>query len=404
MNDQPGSVQGAMTASVRLERHHLRVYRLWDERVRRSLGRFPVAATLALAESLPRLLNRLTAALAEGRLPSIFTEESFPRPNHSLEQILHEFQLLRQVLLDVLEEEAPLETPERNLLLDFLDRELRHDACGFGRQRPASGNEPSASPAARQLLEERDRLQGTLSQLQGEVEYRKRLVATVTHDLRSPLAATKSAAQMIARSPENVEKVRTWAGRIAEAMSRADGMVSNLLDVNRLEAGERITATYALCDLKRVAEELNDELSVRYGDRFHLETEGITLGFWSGDSLRRVLDNLLANAVKYGGSDTPITTRILRVADRVVLSIHNRGSYIPPNERAMLFQPYHRGVSAEASGKSGWGLGLILVKGIVDSHRGTVRVESDPETGTTFIIELPVDARPSGGARHEHRH
>lgn len=395
MNEQPGSVR-VESAAARLKRHHLRVYRLWDDRVRRGLERFPTSTPLALSESLSPLIDRLTATLSEGRLPTSRQEAGSPRPNYALEQILHEHQLLRQVLLDVLEEEGPLGRGERNLVLDFLDLEQRHHGCVFGHPRTsgaADAGEAGPPAAIRQLIEERDRIQANLNQLRGEAEYRKRFAATVAHDLRSPLAATKSAAQMIARSPENLEKVTTWANRIAEAMTRADGMVSNLLDVNRLEAGERITATFALCDVKRVAEELNEELSARHGDRFVLETLGITLGFWSGDSLRRVLDNLLANAVKYGGPDMVVTTRIERIDDRVLLSVHNHGSFIPPDEQLMLFQPYHRSASAEASGKTGWGLGLILVRGIVESHRGTVRVESTPKGGTTFTVELPVDAR-----------
>jgi signal transduction histidine kinase len=182
-------------------------------------------------------------------------------------------------------------------------------------------------------------------------------------------------------------------------------MLSDLLDVNRLEAGERITATFGLCDLKPVVEELNEELSARHGQRFRLEIEGMTLGFWSSEGLRRVMDNLLSNAVKYGGSDALVTTRIRRLEDRILISVHNTGSYIPAHEQPLLFQPYHRSPSAQASGQSGWGLGLVLVRGIVESHRGTVQVESHPIEGTTFLIEMPIDARPTTATESlEHPH
>lgn len=385
MNEQSDIAETGVRVAERLVRHHLRIHRLWEERVRaRAVARSSAIDGPALSEVVPGLLNRLAAALSSGKAEAR-PSPGAARPHLALAQVLEEHQVLRQVLLEVLEEERPLPTRDRNTLLELLDRELLHDARLLAR--------PNAPPVFQQLLAERDRLQASLNQLQGEMEYRKRFVATVAHDLRSPLAATKSAAQMIVRDPENLERVRLWGERIAEAVGRVDSMVSNLLDVNRLEAGERITATFALCDLKRVAESLHEELRTRHGDRFRLKTEGITLGFWSGDGLRRVLDNLLSNAVKYGGPGTPISTTIQRVDDRVTISVHNQGSFIPPEEREPLFRPYHRSASAEASGQSGWGLGLVLVRGIVESHHGVVRMESDRAAGTTFVVDLPVDSR-----------
>jgi signal transduction histidine kinase len=92
------------------------------------------------------------------------------------------------------------------------------------------------------------------------------------------------------------------------------------------------------------------------------------------------------------GSEIGIDIR--RVDDRVLIKIHNEGTIIPAGEQAKLFQPFHRTQDAQATRARGWGLGLTLVRGIVEGHRGMVKVESYPKEGTTFTIDLPVDARP----------
>lgn len=76
-----------------------------------------------------------------------------------------------------------------------------------------------------------------------------------------------------------------------------------------------------------------------------------------------------------------------------MLAVHNFGTIIPEEDQARLFEPFHRTPQAEASRTHGWGLGLALVSGIVDAHCGVVKVESYPKEGTTFTVDLPLDAR-----------
>ena len=198
---------------------------------------------------------------------------------------------------------------------------------------------------------------------------------------------------MIVRAAGEEEKVRTWAKRITDAVERTDRMISDLLDASRVEAGERLPLKLESFDLRRLAEEVCEELSLRHGSRFALESTGATTGFWSRECLRRVLENLLSNALKYGDPQAPITTRIVRVDEHVLLSVHNHGTLIPVEEQERLFQPFSRSGAAQASGKRGWGLGLTLVQGLVEAHGGMVKLESYPKEGTTFTVDLPVDPR-----------
>src|SRR5204863_3250384 len=107
--------------------------------------------------------------------------------------------------------------------------------------------------------------------------------------------------------------------------------------------------------------------------------------------LSQAIHNLVQNAIKYGAADTPITVRVLETHDRVHVSVHNHGDSIPAEEQRTLFQPYRRAQAAARSGKDGWGLGLSLVEAIAEAHGGNVDVESRPQDGTTFTLDVLRD-------------
>lgn len=243
------------------------------------------------------------------------------------------------------------------------------------------------------IVQERDLSRSESDRLRVQAEYRERFVQTLTHDLRSPLSAAKAAAGLIARAPEDQPKVRNWAHRISDAVDRCDAMIADLLDAARLHAGETIPVRIEHCDLARIVADASDELSTRHGNRFRVEVEGSTQGWWCPYGMRRVIDNLLSNALKYGERGGLVTTHIRHVSDRVLVMVHNFGTIIPAEEQAKLFQPFHRSADAQSSGQAGWGIGLTLVNGIVTAHGGIVKVESYPKEGTTFTVDLPVDSR-----------
>lgn len=241
------------------------------------------------------------------------------------------------------------------------------------------------------IVQERDLSRTDGVQLREEAEYRERLVAALSHDLRSPLAVSVTAAELIAKSPGDPAKVTAWSQKIVASLLRADRMIADLLDTSRLHAGESLSLDFAHCDARVISQDLIAELADRHGDRFRIDAEGDTAGFWSPDGLHRIVENLLVNAVKYGEDGQPITVRLRRVDDHLLLAVHNFGTLIPVEEQRNLFRAFHRAPTARRSGKPGWGIGLTLVKGIVEAHGGVVKAESYPIEGTTFTVDLPVD-------------
>jgi signal transduction histidine kinase len=149
------------------------------------------------------------------------------------------------------------------------------------------------------------------------------------------------------------------------------------------------------CNLSVLIHETLEELTTIYGNRFHFEPDSEIIGNWSPDNLRRAIENLVVNAIKYGDPRQPITITIEKHGNRVDISVHNFGNPIGLEEQATLFKPFHRLISDTTSGKKGWGIGLSLVKGIAEAHGGTVKVYSTPKEGTIFALRLPyVEATP----------
>jgi PAS domain S-box-containing protein len=232
-------------------------------------------------------------------------------------------------------------------------------------------------------------LQKSFLSLQDERELRERFVSTLAHDLRTPLTATRMSSQLLLRSAGDPARLQKLASRIADNIDRADQMIRDLLDANRLKAGERLPLEVGRCSLKEVARQTLDELSSIHGDRFVLRARAPLEGLWSSSGIRRILENLCGNSVKYGAPHRPVTVSLEEEGGKARIQVHNEGTPIPEAELPKLFEPFRRSDAARASGERGWGLGLTLVKGLAEAHGGTVSVRSSQEQGTVFTVILP---------------
>jgi NO-binding membrane sensor protein with MHYT domain/two-component sensor histidine kinase len=240
--------------------------------------------------------------------------------------------------------------------------------------------------SARRYLEAKN----AVSSLREERELRDRFVSALAHDLRTPLAAARITAQLTARKSADPDEVQRQCARIMENLRRMDQMIQDLLDAHRISAGQALPLKPVVCSLRPVLEKSFEDLATIHGDRFVLECDADLEGRWDPAYLQRAVENLCANAVKYGEEGSPIEIRATSGPDAgLVVSVRNRGNPIRAEDHRSLFDLFHRGKGAEAAGKRGWGLGLTIVKGIAEAHGGRVRVESDAVDGTVFSIDLP---------------
>lgn len=240
------------------------------------------------------------------------------------------------------------------------------------------------------VIEKQVELQKSVLELKQEREAREQFVATLSHDLRTPLTAAKLTSQLISRKADDEDTVRKLANKITDNIERTDAMIRDLLDANRIKAGESLPLEIFECDLTQITRDTIDELSTEFGDRFRMELPSEpVVGKWSAKDIQRVLENLCSNAVKYGAKEEKVLVKIVHSNSDIKLSVSNKGQAISTEDQKSLFDVYRRTESAHLGQAKGWGLGLTLVKGIVEAHKGTVKVESSPDTGTTFIINLP---------------
>jgi signal transduction histidine kinase len=232
-------------------------------------------------------------------------------------------------------------------------------------------------------------LRERIRELEKQRDLREKFVSVLTHDLRTPMSAAKMSAQMILKRPENLEKVKLHAGRIIRSVDRADQMVQDLLDANRIRAGEGLTLRIVPSDLADLADITLQEMNATFGKRFHLQRSGNTQGTFDPTYFRRVIENLCNNAIKYGEELTPITVSVIGENERLVLSVHNEGNPLCLADQANLFDTFHRTESAKANVQLGWGLGLTLVRGVAEAHDGTATVKSEAFHGTVFTVNIP---------------
>jgi signal transduction histidine kinase len=167
-------------------------------------------------------------------------------------------------------------------------------------------------------------------------------------------------------------------------------MIESLLDVTSMRAGKTIKLDFQACDLSVEVGKMVEEISLTDRVRLDYTADNSIWGNWGLSGIRRALENLVGNAIKYGAPNIPITIKLQRRNDQAVLSVHNQGPEIPIEYRENLFQTFQRTGESESSAIKGWGLGLTLVKGIAEAHGGIVTIESAENTGTTFTLELPI--------------
>jgi len=220
---------------------------------------------------------------------------------------------------------------------------------------------------------------------------REKFVMTLTHDLRNPLGAAKLATQLLMLE-KNADKVKLKAERVIHNINRIEKMVSDLLDAGRLRAGHALPLVLGQVNLSNLVRTIVSEFSEQRCDRFRVFAHEEIQGIWSADGLTRAIENLIGNAVKYGDEAKPITIQVLRLEDKVVLSVHNEGNPIPPEDQVDIFEPFRRSRSADLGLNLGWGIGLTLVRGVAEAHGGKVAVTSCAEKGTTFFLEIPLDS------------
>ena len=226
---------------------------------------------------------------------------------------------------------------------------------------------------------------------------RNEFLAMVSHELRTPLTTIKGCTGIVLGSsdPLDMSEILQYFRMIDEQSDHLRGLVNNLLDMTRIEAGA-LSVTPKPTDVKTLVDEAKTAF-LRRGARHDVEVvldPNLPLIAADGRRMTQVLDNLLSNASKYSPESSSIRVTASRDGFFVAISVTDEGRGIPPEQQARLFEKFSRLDDGRSDQRiAGEGLGLAICKGLVEAHGGRIRAESSGEKhGTRITFTIPEAA------------
>ncbi|MDF3036142.1 MAG: histidine kinase [Paucimonas sp.] len=351
----------------------------WEQKVRRSFEEAKQLRSPIIINTIPAFYDNIAEAVTADYPRSSATESNSLASEHGGERarlthydpetLIMEYQIFRATILDVMDRHGVTLTPqELRAINTSIDDAIREAVMAFS------------------LV---------------VTGMREQFIAALTHDMRGPLGVASMAAELI-RLTTDSPKTQELSTRILENIARVDAMVQELLDTIVFQHGQKLKLEFEQFDMLSLVHTVLRHMDIPNDRPCDVVGEPVT-GWWSRDVVKRSIENLIGNAVKYGAANTPIHIKLSQTHERVGLSVHNEGPQIPPEEQECIFQIFRRAEIAKHGKQKGWGIGLPFVRTVVESHGGSIVVDSSSEKGTTFTIDLPVDARPFQGEKENRR-
>lgn len=246
--------------------------------------------------------------------------------------------------------------------------------------------------AAGLVLSEVTRIKEAEEALTRQAAFRERFIGILAHDLRTPMHAIAFSARTLMQQADAPAPWLSTLTRIQRAADRMARMVSDLLDLTRCRHESGIAVTRAPADLEEITRAVLAELEAAHpGREILLSVTGDVRADLDADRMAQVVSNLASNALDYGPPGTAVEVDLTGGDDPLTLAVHNFGAPIPAECLATIFEPFRYGPRAPSadSPTGGLGLGLFIVRAIVQAHGGSVSAVSSAEAGTTFTARLP---------------
>lgn len=303
---------------------------------------------------------------------------------------------------------------ERNFAIIFFDKELVAFAAPYEQQREIWGLRTGYGPQAiPEIVSASIRPQkalvlvlavamalgvflvaGAAAREVRVAELKSNFVASVSHDLKTPLALIQLFAETLelgrVRTPERAQEYYRIINGEAKKLTR---LIENLLDFSRMEAGLR---PYRMepADLGEIVTRVLARMETQFSQgHFVVNTEiatGLPRVLADEGATEQAIENLLANAIKYSGDARQIDVTARRAGDHVEVSVADHGIGIPRREQGRIFRKFYRVQRELGGGPQGTGLGLAIVDHTMRGHGGFVRVSSEPQQGSTFTLHFPI--------------
>lgn len=356
----------------------------WEETVKDEIPASNDSSNLALRNQLPHLLDDIAAILKryEG-FAEIEKYEKYEEiiqnsldhgrhrattSHYTVEQILKEYIVFHRVLTQILTENDSY-TREVGIILKYtIETAMYNSAHSFS---------------------------------ESIQEMREKLVGTLAHDIRTPISSAYFSLDIM-KHTKNEEKRENLRKMGLKSLKKSIALLEGLLDAISVKAGEGMTMHFNHIDVVKEIKWVQKEASGIYINKIELETEKPEIkGVFDGTAIRRIVENLVSNAVKYGHSTEPVNIKVEDLGEQVVIRVHNSGDPIPEKNRKDIFNFLNRNHKGQPHDLQSRGMGLTLVKSVAVAHGGKVELESTKNDGTTFSIYLGKSANKPGKVRTE---
>lgn len=223
-------------------------------------------------------------------------------------------------------------------------------------------------------------------------------LSIASHELKTPITSIRGQAQLMLRrlskqqelSPE-MAAVSATLEKINTQTDRLTSLINDLMDVSSIRTG-KLALRKQQCDIREICRQVVDDQRLLTDRSIQLDMppEPIEMQVDS-DRLSQVLVNLVSNAIKYSPEKSAVEVCVRRAGNKVIIKVRDHGRGIAKNQIKYIFDPFYRTPEAEKSSQRGLGLGLAITKDIVERHNGRIWCESEPNKGSTFCVELPLE-------------
>jgi signal transduction histidine kinase len=239
-------------------------------------------------------------------------------------------------------------------------------------------------------------------------ELKSNFVASVSHDLKTPLALIQLFAETLELGRvKSVDRAQEYYRVINGEARKLTRLIENILDFSKMEAGLR-PYRMAPADIGEVTSQVLAEMNSQFSQghfTVSLSVEpSLPRVLVDCDAVEQAIENLLANAMKYSGEARELAVKVATSNGHVLVGVTDRGIGIARREQRRIFRKFYRVDSGLSGGPQGCGLGLAIVDHTMRGHGGFVRVESQPERGSTFTLHFPIPSRGSAEAEVHETH
>ena len=232
---------------------------------------------------------------------------------------------------------------------------------------------------------------------------RRDFVANVSHELKTPVAAMGVLSEALLQSTDDPETVQRFGGKIYAESQRLASMVGELIELSRLQGAEALPEMVAVDVDSVVQEAISRYRVVAERAAIAITTDDATGFQVLGDNelLVTAIANLISNAIAYSPNNSTVSISRRRRDDMIEIAVTDRGIGIARSDQERVFERFFRVDKARSRATGGTGLGLAIVKHVAANHNGSIRLWSQPGTGSTFTLSIPAFGEPDAEAIEE---